>query len=94
MGYEADSSEEYEYAERLDELFQEKNTVGQVRRALESYADEIYPDRQLPNRHQLFRGETDWELRITDLPIDQWKASYLRDLADLTDGIAEAFYVE
>lgn len=92
--YETDSSEEYEYSELVDELFQTKNTIGQVRRALEDYADELYPDRQLPTRHQLFRGEREWELRITDLPIDQWKAGYLQDLVDLTDNIAEEFYVE
>lgn len=94
VGYEADAGEQYEYSERLDTLFREKNTVGQVRRALESYAEEIYPDRTLPTRHQLFRGDREWELDITDLPIDRWKASYLQELVDLTNGIAEAFYVE
>lgn len=94
VGYEADASEEYEYSELLDDLFQEKNTIGQVRRALAAYAGDIYPERQVPSRHQLFRNGTDWTLRITDLPIDRWKASYLRDLVELTNGIAEAFYVE
>lgn len=94
VGYEADAAEEYEYSERLDDLFARKNTIGQVRRAMESYADELYPDRHLPTRHQLFRGSKEWELCITDLPIDRWKASYLQDLVDLTNGIGEAFYVE
>lgn len=92
--YETDASEEYEYSELVDELFAEKNTMGQVRRALDSYADEIYPDREIPSRHQLFRGSREWELSVTDLPIDQWRASYLRDLVELTNGIVEGFHVE
>ncbi|WP_330633687.1 hypothetical protein [Halocatena halophila] len=94
VDYEADPSEEFEYSELLDDLFQEKNTIGQVRRALEDYCDDIHPDRYLPKRYQLFRGETEWELSITNLPIDQWKASYLQELVDLTDSIAEVFYDE
>lgn len=94
IGYETDASERYEYSERLDDLFAEKNTVGQVRRALESYADDLYPERSVPSRHQLFRNGREWELRITDLPIDRWKASYLQELVELTNGIAEGFYVE
>lgn len=93
VDYGADASEEYEYSELLDELFKEKNTIGQVRRALESYADEIYPDREVPNRHQLFR-ERDWQLSVTNLPIDQWKVSYLEELVTLTNDTLEAFYVE
>jgi len=94
IGCEADGSEEYEYSELLDDLFNEKNTIGQVRRGLESYADEIHPERSVPSRHQLFRNGREWELDVTDLPIDQWKVSRLQSLVELTNGIAEAFYVE
>lgn len=94
VGYEADPSEEYEYSELLDELFEEKNTMGQVRRGLESFADEIYPERNVPSRHQIFKGDREWNIRRTNLPIDQWKASHLTDLAVLTDSISEEFYVE
>jgi len=94
IDYETDASEQYEYSELLDELFQEKNTVGQVRRSLESYASDIYDDRNIPTRHQLFKNGTEWEVSITDLPIDVWKASHLKELVTLTNGIAEGLYVE
>lgn len=93
-GYEASPAEEYEYSERLDELFGEKNTVGQVRRGLEQFCDEIYPDREMPKRHQLFRGSREWELKRTDLPVDRWKASRLQNLVDLTNKVLNEFYVE
>lgn len=92
VDYEAGPIEQQEYSERLDELFAEKNTIGQVRRGLESYADDIYSGREIPNRHQLFRGEKCWDVSITNLPIDRWKASYLQDLVALTDGIGQAFH--
>jgi len=92
--YEASPVEEYEYSERLDKLFNQKNTVGQVRRGLESYCDEIYPDRNLPKRHQLFRGGREWELKRTDLPVDRWKASRLKTLVELTNSVLREFYVK
>ena len=94
VGYDATPEEEYEYSELLDELFETKNTVGQVRRGLEDYADEIYPERYMPKRHQLFNDEKEWRLKRTNLPIDEWRASYLRELVDLTNSILEEFYVK
>jgi hypothetical protein len=94
VGYEASPAEEYEYSERLDELFGAKNTVGQVRRGLESYCDKIYPDRDMPKRHQIFRGSREWRLKRTDLPVDRWKASRLQNLVELTNSVLGEFYVK
>lgn len=91
VGHEASAAEEYEYSELLDELFKTQNTMGQVRRGLESYCDDIYPGREMPKRHQLFRGDREWTISRTDLPIDTWKASRLQHLVDLTNGTLEAF---
>lgn len=93
VGYETNEVERQNYSELLDELFQSENTIGQVRRGLESYADDLYPDRDVPSRHQLFRNERrEWEAHITDLPIDAWETGYLRYLVDLTNDIAATFH--
>lgn len=92
VGYQVNPSEEYEYMEKLDELFKTKNTIGQVIRGLESYAEDIHPGRNVPSRHKLFKGDRSFQLNVTDLPVDEWKSNYLKYLADFTNRILEGFY--
>lgn len=76
------------YADVKERVFNEEKTIAAIIRRLSEYATSCYPSRHVPR--DLFAAESH-EIRLTDLGVDVYLASRIRESVALTNAIAGAF---
>jgi hypothetical protein len=88
---EAGASVHAEYAELKRAAFDEEVAINKIVSRLSAFAATACSSRNIPNSRRFF-SQKHHDIIATDLPIDAWLVSRLKDFAVIVNGTAEAFF--